>query len=990
MDELDFPDNGGFDTQRSVPWVLIQVSPGVLVKVYAAERQRPSSGIAQDQLRQDLMQLEGNEGAQDAGCGASGAAARGAAGDEHRGDVVGDGSESRSGRAGGEDESGARNVDPISKVVIPVPDLSEALRFWQFAMGLNNEDASDPACLTTASYHLLKLYQQSCPRPSSTNSVGTGTGVGGGGGGGCGNVKLGLMFPESWLAGVSEVATQEFGCKLLTPMVVLDTPGRGRLTMLDLLGPGGSVIRLMSEEDMMLIAPSPDVNAHLQLEREMEIDDTDERLHAETARFEAENVLRSAGRKVPGEIAPQKPSTHDYLHLESEILRVEATQEQLAKLVWLHGGGLHSYIRHELTDDVPQGWACMSANSDMPWLNLILPTAQQRSLKFLGNLVRPSWFDLEMEGVMAEISPLRMGSENVQHLQLSSLIVADIVRDEKDQYNDPVVLGGFGPGAVTALWTLISAKYKGPRPDALILCNCWAPLALMRPKNMDSLVGLPILVVIAGKDPIVPLHLQIKLANTLKKLGFNVTVCQFPSISHTVNVCEQGSAIRDFMLQLVRQGGGNERLHQIQVQRQAAEEKEEMRQAGVKKNFEKAFGLSLEQPEFEGAQEVPITQEYINVTFQLHKSSYFVGQKVFLSGSACPLGQWDTQHMVPLETSASTFPIWSVTVPLPVFAKTAYRYYTVTPATDSNCAEPVRFSDCAREYVCVCVSKHIHTRARTCTHTNVCTHMHMHMHMHIQVAETTVAIATSSVLECVAVCCSYRHMHLFIHICIHAYVHHCIELFVTNTYMHTYIHTCKLIDIHTHIHTQEHTSTHMHTLTYTHTSTHKHIHTYLPTYIQTYKKICMQTYIHTNIQNHLITYMFLRTHIPACAHTHKSTFLYVYPQSCMHTQIYTHTRIHSLTHTNTRIQTQTYTHIRTHTHTHTHTHTQVAETTGVMDSLFVLGDMRQMGDSQDASASIQLVRPQRLEPPPSTRPEDVHEIVSTLFCIVSFLYCHVH
>jgi len=56
-----------------------------------------------------------------------------------------------------------------------------------------------------------------------------------------------------------------------------------------------------------------------------------------------------------------------------------------------------------------------------------------------------------------------------------------------------------------------------------------------------------------------------------------------------------------------------------------------------------------------------------------------------------------------------------------------------------------------------------------------------------------------------------------------------------------------------------------------------------------------------------------------------------------------------------------------------------------MDSLFVLGDMRQMGDSQDASGSIQLVRPQRLEPPPSTRAEDVHEIVSTrsLFCIVT-------
>jgi len=136
-----------------------------------------------------------------------------------------------------------------------------------------------------------------------------------------------------------------------------------------------------------------------------------------------------------------------------------------------------------------------------------------------------------------------------------------------------------------------------------------------------------------------------------------VTVCQFPAISHTVNVVREQGSIRDFILELVREGGGNERLHQIQVQRQAAEEKEEMRQAGVKKNFENAFGVSLDQPQFEGAQEVPTTHECINVTFHLHKSSYFVGQKVFLSGSTCPLGQWDTQRMVPLETSETTFPI---------------------------------------------------------------------------------------------------------------------------------------------------------------------------------------------------------------------------------------------------------------------------------------------------------------------------------------------
>ena len=31
------------------------------------------------------------------------------------------------------------SCDPISKIVIPVPDLREALQFWQFAIGLNSQ-----------------------------------------------------------------------------------------------------------------------------------------------------------------------------------------------------------------------------------------------------------------------------------------------------------------------------------------------------------------------------------------------------------------------------------------------------------------------------------------------------------------------------------------------------------------------------------------------------------------------------------------------------------------------------------------------------------------------------------------------------------------------------------------------------------------------------------------------------------------------------------
>lgn len=119
-----------------------------------------------------------------------------------------------------------------------------------------------------------------------------------------------------------------------------------------------------------------------------------------------------------------------------------------------------------------------------------------------------------------------------------------------------LVLGGFGPGAVVALWSLLSVKWKGPRPDGLILANCWAPSSLKRPKNMETLRGLPMLVIIGGKDPIVPFDMQHKLAETLKKLGFNVSVCLSPEVSHAMKLETQGPAIRDFMLRLIHAHDG--------------------------------------------------------------------------------------------------------------------------------------------------------------------------------------------------------------------------------------------------------------------------------------------------------------------------------------------------------------------------------------------------------------------------------------------------
>ena len=68
------------------------------------------------------------------------------------------------------------------------------------------------------------------------------------------DAKLGFMFPESWIAGIADVAKEEFGSELLTPLISMDSAGLGRVKLMEISAPGGSVVRLMSHEDMVLLS----------------------------------------------------------------------------------------------------------------------------------------------------------------------------------------------------------------------------------------------------------------------------------------------------------------------------------------------------------------------------------------------------------------------------------------------------------------------------------------------------------------------------------------------------------------------------------------------------------------------------------------------------------------------------------------------------------------------------------------------------------------
>ena len=102
---------------------------------------------------------------------------------------------------------------------------------------------------------------------------------------------------------------------------------------------------------------------------------------------------------------------------------------------------------------------------------------------------------------------------------------------------------------------------------------------------LRMLQGLRVLLLIAGSDPIVPLGLQLKLRDTLTRLGFNVSSRVFPGVTHTLNMQEEASAIRDFMRDLIREH--NPALEQEALERRAAAEEE--KQHAAMRRFEKVL-----------------------------------------------------------------------------------------------------------------------------------------------------------------------------------------------------------------------------------------------------------------------------------------------------------------------------------------------------------------------------------------------------------------
>ena len=151
--------------------------------------------------------------------------------------------------------------------------------------------------------------------------------------------------------------------------------------------------------------------------------------------------------------------------------------------------------------------------------------------------------------------------------------------------------------------------------------------------------------------------------------------------------------------------------------------------------------------------------------------------------------------------------------------------------------------------------------------------------------------------------CTQTYLHTYMHTCIHAYMHTCISAYMHKC-THAHMHTCTHAHMHTCTHAHMHTCTHAHmdtcTHTHIHTCTHAHMHTCTDAQVHT----CTHTYLYTHIPTYLHTYIFFSFFIPTYLqlpaylhfllffHTYIPTYLPTYLPAYIHTYIYIHIYIY--------------------------------------------------------------------------------------------------
>lgn len=204
-----------------------------------------------------------------------------------------------------------------------------------------------------------------------------------------------------------------------------------------------------------------------------------------------------------------------------------------AAIIFMHGLG-----------DTAHGWTAAFPMPGLDHVTVILPTAESQSVTINAGMKCPSWFDLRGLG---------MDATDDEPGILASVARVNRIIDEQVAAGIPVsriVVAGFSQGGAVAL-TLGLRSERGLA--GIVGMSTWLPMRAKYPASLhNGAKAAPILMCHGTSDQVLHFDFGKASAETVERLGRNITWKAYPGLQHSANEKELAD-VADFLKSVLPQ-----------------------------------------------------------------------------------------------------------------------------------------------------------------------------------------------------------------------------------------------------------------------------------------------------------------------------------------------------------------------------------------------------------------------------------------------------
>lgn len=202
-----------------------------------------------------------------------------------------------------------------------------------------------------------------------------------------------------------------------------------------------------------------------------------------------------------------------------DVFEVAATQPQRGSVIWMHGLGASN---HDFEDVIPE--------LDCPHLRFVFPAAPVRRVTINGGMAMPAWYDI----LSFDDPPLR---ESEPDVRASTTHIAELIDREvaRGVASRDVVLAGFSQGGAMALHA--GLRETRQLAGVMVLSGYMVLPNSFAEERSPNNAATPVFMAHGSRDPVVPLQLYRRAAQTLRGAGYVVEHHEYP-MEHSLCLAE--------------------------------------------------------------------------------------------------------------------------------------------------------------------------------------------------------------------------------------------------------------------------------------------------------------------------------------------------------------------------------------------------------------------------------------------------------------------